>query len=102
MGVLSLLIYVEEALPRDRNALLTVEAAKEGATEEDLRGAILRAGYKITLFSIDVHETRKLRWSLTWRSNRKAEDTPALVRELLRQPDVTAVVWSPQDAEEHD
>lgn len=100
--VLSLLIYVEQALPRDRTALLTVETGKQGATDEDLRGAILKAGYKIVLFSIDVHETRKLRWSLTWRSSDKAENTPPLVRELMRLPDVTAVVWSPLDADEHE
>ena len=100
--VLCLLIYVEQAVPRDRTAMLTVETAKEGATDEDLRAAILRAGYKISLFSIDIHETRKLRWSLIWRSNEKAQDTPPLVRELMQRPDVTAVVWSPQDADDHD
>jgi putative Mg2+ transporter-C (MgtC) family protein len=102
MVVLSLLIHVEHALPRDRTAMLTVETAKEGATDEDLRGAILEAGYKITLFSIEIHETRKLRWSLIWRSNDKAQDTPPLVRELMRRPEVTAIVWSPQDADEHE
>lgn len=100
--VLCLLIYVEHAMPRDRTATLTVEIAKESTTDEDLRAAILAAGYKITLFSIDVHETRKLRWSLIWRSSEKAEDTPPLVRELMRRPHVTAVAWSPQDADEHD
>lgn len=100
--VLCLLIYVEEALPRDRAALLTVETAKERAVEDDLRASIVKAGYKITLFSIDVHETRKLRWSLRWRSREKARDTPALVRELMRLPDVRAITWSPQDADDHE
>ena len=102
MVVLSLLIHVEQALPRDRTAKLTVETAKEGVADEDLRGAILKAGYKIALFSIDIHETRKLRWSLTWRSRERAQDTPPLVRDLMQLPDVIADVWSPQDADEHD
>lgn len=82
--------------------MLTVETAKEGVADEDLRRMILGAGYKITLFSIDIRATRNLRWSLTWRSSEKAEDTPPLVRDLMRRSDVAAIAWSPQDADEHD
>lgn len=60
--VLGLLIHVERALPRDRTTLLTVETTKErAAVEDDLRASIVKAGYNDSLFSIDVHETRKLR-----------------------------------------
>ena len=100
--VLSVLIYAERALPRDRTALLTVQTTKERVLDDDLRGAILGAGYVISLFSIEVGDTRKLQWSVTWRSSQKPEDTPPLVGELMRRPNVTAVAWSPQDADEHE
>jgi putative Mg2+ transporter-C (MgtC) family protein len=100
--VLSGLIYLERALPRDRTAALTVETTKERAAHDDLRAAILRAGYKITLFALDVREVRHLRWSLKWRSTEGPEDMPPLVQELLRLPEVTAVAWSPQDPDEHE
>jgi hypothetical protein len=58
--VLSGLIYLERALPRDRTASLTVETTKVRATDDDLRGAILRAGYKITLASLEVRDVRRL------------------------------------------
>ena len=100
--VLSVLIYLERALPRDRIAQLTVETAKEGGIEDDLRQSILKAGYKITLFSLDIRDVRHLRWTLKWRSSAGPEDTPPLVRELQQRPEVTAVAWTPQDLDEHD
>jgi putative Mg2+ transporter-C (MgtC) family protein len=100
--VLSVLIHLERALPRDRIARLAVETSKETAVEDDLRRAILKAGYKITLFTLDVGEVRRLRWTLKWRSSRGPEDAPPLLRDLLQLPDVVAVSWTPQDADEHD
>jgi putative Mg2+ transporter-C (MgtC) family protein len=100
--VLSVLIYLERALPRDRVALLTVETEKETVVDDELRQSILNAGYRITLFSLDVHEVRQLRWMLKWRSSEGPEDTPPLVRELQRWSGVTAVAWIPQDPDEHE
>jgi putative Mg2+ transporter-C (MgtC) family protein len=100
--VLSVLIYLERALPRDRVALLTVETEKETVVDDELRQSILNAGYRITLFSLDVREARQLRWMLKWRSSEGPEDTPPLVRELQRRSGVTAVAWIPQDPDEHE
>ncbi|HEY2738723.1 MAG TPA: hypothetical protein VGK45_09980 [Thermoanaerobaculia bacterium] len=100
--VLSVLICLERALPRDRIAQLTVETEKEGAIEDDLRQSILKAGYKITLFSLDIRDVRYLRWTLKWRSSAGPEDMPPLVRELQQRPEVMAVAWTPRDLDEHD
>jgi uncharacterized membrane protein YhiD involved in acid resistance len=100
--VLSVLIYLERALPRDRIAQLTVETAKEGAIEDDLGQSILKTGYKITLFSLDIRDVRYLRWTLKWRSSAGPEDMPPLVRELQQRPEVMAVAWTPRDLDEHD
>jgi putative Mg2+ transporter-C (MgtC) family protein len=75
--VLSGLIYLERALPRDRTASLTVETTKARATDDDLRGAILRAGYKITVASLEVRDVRRLHWSLKWRSSDSPEKAPS-------------------------
>jgi uncharacterized membrane protein YhiD involved in acid resistance len=100
--VLSVLIYLERSLPRDRIAQLTVETAKEGAIEDDLGQSILKTGYKITLFSLDIRDVRYLRWTLKWRSSAGPEDMPPLVRELQQRPEVMAVAWTPRDLDEHD
>lgn len=99
--VLSALIHLEHALPRDRVVLLTVETEKETVVDE-LRQSIVDAGYRITLFALDVREARQLRWTLKWRSSEGPEDTPPLVRELQRRSGVTAVAWTPQDPDEHE
>jgi hypothetical protein len=62
----------------------------------------LKAGYRITLFSLDVRDVRHLRWTLKWHSSAGPEASPPLIRELLRLPHVNAVVWTPQDPDEHD
>jgi putative Mg2+ transporter-C (MgtC) family protein len=100
--VLSGLIYLERALPRDRTASLTVETTKARATDDDLRGAILRAGYKITLASLEVRDVRRLHWSLKWRSSDSPEKAPSLVHELQQVPDVIVVACTPQDPDEHE
>jgi putative Mg2+ transporter-C (MgtC) family protein len=100
--VLSVLIYLERALPRDRTAELTVETTNERSLDDDLRQAILKAGYKIMLFSLDLREVRRLRWSLKWRSGGNPADAPPLLHDLRRLPGVTAVAWMPQDPDEHE
>jgi putative Mg2+ transporter-C (MgtC) family protein len=100
--VLSVLIHAERTLPRDRIARLTVETAKDSAVEDDLRQAILKAGYRITLFSLDVRDVRHLRWTVKWRSSEGPENSPPLLRHLQQLPGVTAVAWAPQDPDEHE
>jgi hypothetical protein len=64
--------------------------------------SILKTGYKITLFSLDIRDVRYLRWTLKWRSSAGPEDMPPLVRELQQRPEVMAVAWTPRDLDEHD
>jgi putative Mg2+ transporter-C (MgtC) family protein len=80
--VLSLLVYAEKALPRDRTALLVIEMDRESRADQEVRAAIIAAGYRITLLAVTVREVRQMRCSLKWRSSEGAVDTPLLVSKL--------------------
>lgn len=94
--------HVETSMVRDHSATLILDTEIERPSDDELRRRVTEAGYRIALFAVTIRTTRLMRLSLNWKARESAVSMPTLVRELSATDGIYAVVWEPQDAEEHE
>jgi putative Mg2+ transporter-C (MgtC) family protein len=100
LGLLALwgLKKVELWLGRDHRAIFVVIAADDGPTEQDVRGQLLAARYRITTSSV-IHRITQgrprhtLRYDVEWHARRADEPPPPFLDQLRRRPGVLKLSW---------
>ena len=98
MIVLRGLKRLESWLPQDRRATLTLTAALEGPTEEQICEEIVGRGFHIESLGVrhDKDERRlTLSCEVRWQSRPTDLLLPLFVKELSQRPGVSRLDWSP-------
>jgi len=100
LGLLALwgLKRLEARMGQDHHATLILRSGEDGPTEQDVRGQLLAAGYRITSSGVThrkaVHEARRtLEYEVEWHGGRTDDPPPAFLDQLARRPDVLALRW---------
>lgn len=96
--VLTLLKHVEPMLVRQHRGHLVVRLEGIGPSNEDIRAAILTAGYEISSFAITYDGPRRIECHLEWYSRRPQDSPPRLVEQLAARPHILSVEWLPVSA----
>jgi putative Mg2+ transporter-C (MgtC) family protein len=95
--VLSTLRWVERRFFDERHATLTLSVAQGGPGDEDVRGALGRAGFAVLRCAVErdggTGDTR-IELDLRWRS--RDETTPAVIREWVEHPAMQKARWDPK------
>jgi putative Mg2+ transporter-C (MgtC) family protein len=107
LGVISLAIglivlntfkRLENLLPQDQRAALTVSGAGSGTSAQDVHAGLLEQGIHVGTPSLR-HDCQTGNWTLHcevhWRSRPKDATVPAFVRELSQRPGISLVDWTP-------
>jgi hypothetical protein len=87
--------WVENHIDRDQHATLLLVANAEGPTEEEIRGTLLAAGFRIISFAVAYAAASqfKFRCELHWKGRNPAAQTPAVVHQLQARPGVLRLLW---------
>jgi putative Mg2+ transporter-C (MgtC) family protein len=96
MLVLSGLRSIERRLKQEQYGTLSLTIEHDQPTEDEIRGAVEKAGYKINVSSIAyVNQTRQreLEFRLKWRAVPENVDVPPFLGELLNDPHVVTARW---------
>jgi len=96
--VLTLLKHVEPMLVRQHRGHLVLRLEGIGPSNQDIRTAILKAGYDISSFGIAYDGSRRIECHLEWYSRQPVDSPPPLVDQLAAQPGVLSVEWLPVSA----
>jgi putative Mg2+ transporter-C (MgtC) family protein len=94
--VLEILKPVEKAWKQERQANLTIVVGNKGPREQDVTGAVLAAGCKVSSLSMvyDVGTAlREMRYQVKWRGLVDDFKTPTFVAELAGRENVLKVAW---------
>ena len=89
--------WVENHINRDQHALLLLTATADGPTEEEIRGTLLAADFRIISYAVVyAHASQfKFRCELHWKGRNSAAQTPAVVHQLYSRPGVLRLLWKP-------
>ncbi len=98
LGTLWGLEWVEDWLPRDRQARLVVIARPSGPTHDALRARLLEAGFHIASWHVTYSghgapPRCKLHCELRWRGKPDEFPTPEVVQQMAQHPDVLKLHW---------
>jgi putative Mg2+ transporter-C (MgtC) family protein len=94
--VVSGLRWVDNNMKQDQQAILTLTTDRDNPTQQEIRGTVQKAGYKIKVSSVAyVNQTkqRELEFRLQWRVSKENVDTPPFLRELSSDPNVLTAHW---------
>jgi putative Mg2+ transporter-C (MgtC) family protein len=96
--VLWALKRLEVSIGEDRQATLTLRAAADGPTEEDIRAALRAAGFEMAFWKVTFtgpanRRRRTLRCEVRWHGKRTDEPTPPVVKELAGRVGVLKLRW---------
>jgi putative Mg2+ transporter-C (MgtC) family protein len=94
--VLSGLRSIERHLKQEQYGTLSLTTEHNQPTEEDIRAAVQKAGYKINVAAVSyVNQTRQreLEFRLRWRAVPDNVDVPSFLGDLLRDPHVVTARW---------
>ena len=86
---------VEQHLSEEHRGSLCVITGNEALSHE-LRGLVKQSGMKIRGWTVDLSRERGrivVQCELRWRAKKREYDTPALIDNLRRRPDVERVRW---------
>jgi putative Mg2+ transporter-C (MgtC) family protein len=98
-GTLWGLKYVENIMPQDRRAMLTLFLSKEDPSEEEIRATVAQGACSIISWGIaylDHGQRRKIRIEIQQRSRPGDARPPAFVLQLARNAHVENIEWEPQ------
>jgi putative Mg2+ transporter-C (MgtC) family protein len=98
--VLTGLRSLEGRLKEDRVARLTIVSAAAGPEDDQIRGALLTAGFRIGscgFATADAGSDRQWTYRLRWRAPEKVNRIPDAVRELSQRRGVVRMEWSAED-----
>jgi putative Mg2+ transporter-C (MgtC) family protein len=91
--------WVEDLLPRERRATLTLLAGPDGPGEEEVRSAAQAEGYRAAPRSVASAERgagarrRTLRFDVRWFARPTDSEPPTFLRQLEQRAGVRAVRW---------
>ncbi len=97
MFVLWGLKWVENHIDRDQHATFLLVGAANGPTEEEIRGALNAAGFRVISYTVAyaLSSQFKFRCELHWKGRNSAAQTPAVVHQLNARPGVIRLLWKP-------
>jgi putative Mg2+ transporter-C (MgtC) family protein len=95
--VLSPLRWVEQRFFEERLATLTLTVASDGPSDDELRAALVEAGFTVEPGAIDASAGAAVRvvdLDVRWRS--RDDGAPPVVRALVERRGVESVRWAPK------
>lgn len=98
-AVLTLLKFGEQKIKHDRSGRLVLVLDGSGPTESELRGDILRDGFRISSCGYAAEESlRRREWTceLQWRTTLGDTKVPSFIAQLEAKHGVLRVTWTPQ------
>ncbi len=93
---------VEQRTKRDRRGNLVLIAGADGPTEEEILACIAGAKYQIISCGLTYRshgQQRKLSYEVQWRERPTFSRSPAFFEQLVQQPGVLELDWSPVQIE---
>lgn len=99
MLILSALKHLESMIPQERRALLSLTAALDGPTEDEVCAVIHGQGLRMSNPGVcyaKPERTWTLLCEIRWRARPDDPTQPAVVEELARIPGISRLEWTPQ------
>jgi putative Mg2+ transporter-C (MgtC) family protein len=96
MLVLSGLRWFDHHMKQEQHGILSLTTARDQPTESEIRSAVQKAGYKISVSSVAYPShmaERQIEFKLQWRAVPQETDIPPFVSELLKNQQVRAALW---------
>jgi putative Mg2+ transporter-C (MgtC) family protein len=87
--------WVENHIDRDQHATLLLVATADGPTEEEIRGTLLAAGFRVLSYAATYAAASQFRFrcELRWKGRNPAAQTPPVVHQLQARPGVVRLQW---------
>lgn len=88
----------ERWLQKERRATLVLSALPNGPSDDEIRGRLVAAGYRVETSSVTYNQSvepprRTLRCQLGWSSKDGMSTSPTFVEQFARHPGVVALQW---------
>jgi hypothetical protein len=83
-------------MKQEQHGTLTLMAESSQPTETEIRAAVEKYGYKLSVSSVayvDQSQRRQLEFRLEWRSAPNNVSTPAFLVALSADPHILSVIW---------
>lgn len=96
MLVLSGLRRLDHTIKQEQHGSLFLTTEADNPKQEEIRAAVQKAGYKISLASVayvNQSQQRQLEYRLQWRGVPESFDSPSFLRDLVRDPHVASAQW---------
>jgi putative Mg2+ transporter-C (MgtC) family protein len=96
MLVLTVLKWIEDLLPQQQSAAMSLTVAMDKFNEGELRSALEADGRKIAFWGINYvnfAHVRKVHCELQWRSRKRSKETPAFVEQWAQRAGVEELHW---------
>lgn len=96
--VLNVFKHLEDLLPQDQRASLTISGDPARLSDDDVRTELSRHGLHVGMPSFRQDgDTRRwtLRCEVRWRSRPKEATLPTFIKELSTRPGIALVDWVP-------